>query len=155
MRAHKRLALNEDRSAIRCADLYERSTGSHSRAGARRGGHPSYFRALERERTIAAHDARTDPRTRDFLTGYLVPLDITSMLNAPIRVGGRMIGVVCHEHMGSPRGGPRTSRASPDRSRTRSRSPSKRARPGGPRRRCAKARSATAGSLRPPSKASG
>jgi signal transduction histidine kinase len=95
---------NEDRSAIRCADLYERSTGSHSQGQElAAAGHPSYFRALERERTIAAHDARTDPRTRDFLTGYLVPLNITSMLDAPIHGGGRMIGVVCHEHVGSPR----------------------------------------------------
>ncbi|HYO13498.1 MAG TPA: ATP-binding protein [Thermoanaerobaculia bacterium] len=95
---------NESRSAIRCAVLYERSTGRCSQgmelAAAR---YPSYFAALETERTVAAHDARTDPRTREFTDTYLTPLGITSMLDAPIRVGGQMIGVVCHEHVGPAR----------------------------------------------------
>ena len=93
-----------DRSAIRCAALYEQSSRSHSRGQELAAeSHPSYFRALESERTIAAHDARADPRTREFLDDYLVPLEITAMLDAPIRGDGRMIGVVCHEHVGSPR----------------------------------------------------
>ena len=32
-----------------------------------------------------------------------MPLGITSMLDAPIRVAGRVAGVVCHEHVGPPR----------------------------------------------------
>jgi PAS domain S-box-containing protein len=95
---------NESRSAIRCAILCERSTGRCSQgmelAAAR---YPSYFAALETERTIAAHDARTDPRTQEFTETYLTPLGITSMLDAPLRVGGQMIGVVCHEHVGPAR----------------------------------------------------
>ncbi|HKV07993.1 MAG TPA: ATP-binding protein [Thermoanaerobaculia bacterium] len=95
---------NEERSAIRCAALYEQSSRRTSQGQElAAASHPSYFRALESERTIAAHDARTDPRTREFLDGYLVPLGITAMLDAPIRGGGRMVGVVCHEHVGSPR----------------------------------------------------
>jgi len=31
---------------------------------------------------------------------YLVPLGITSMLDAPIRAGGVIAGVICHEHVG-------------------------------------------------------
>jgi PAS domain S-box-containing protein len=92
---------NRDRSAIRCADLYEHSTGRHSQGMELTAScYPAYFRALETERTIAAHDARTDPRTREFTDDYLTPLGITSMLDAPIRVSGQMIGVVCHEHVG-------------------------------------------------------
>lgn len=92
-----------DRSAIRCADLYELGARRHSKGGELRAAdHPAYFEALETERTIAAHDARSDPRTREFTASYLDPLGITSMLDAPVRAGGRMIGVVCHEHVGSP-----------------------------------------------------
>jgi PAS domain S-box-containing protein len=92
---------NGDRSAIQCADLYEHSTGLHSQGmELAAASYPAYFAALETERTIAAHDARTDPRTREFTATYLNPLGITSMLDAPIRVSGQMAGVVCHEHVG-------------------------------------------------------
>jgi diguanylate cyclase (GGDEF)-like protein/PAS domain S-box-containing protein len=90
--------------AIECIDLFERTAGRHS-AGLRIAatGAPRYFAALLRERAIRADDARTDPRTSEFATGYLEPLGITSMLDAPIFVRGAMVGVVCHEHTGTPR----------------------------------------------------
>jgi signal transduction histidine kinase/CheY-like chemotaxis protein len=65
--------------------------------------YPRYFEALASGRAIDAHDAREDPRTSEFRAGYLEPLGITSMMDAAIRVGGRVIGVVCHEHMGPAR----------------------------------------------------
>ncbi|ALA57111.1 hypothetical protein NITMOv2_0675 [Nitrospira moscoviensis] len=34
---------------------------------------------------------------------YLKPLGISSMLGAHIRLRGRVVGVVCHEHVGAPR----------------------------------------------------
>jgi two-component sensor histidine kinase/ActR/RegA family two-component response regulator len=62
-----------------------------------------YFRSIEEDRTIAADDARTDERTSEFSRDYLVPLGITSMLDAPIRRAGKLVGVICHEHVGPPR----------------------------------------------------
>ncbi|MFL6197085.1 MAG: PAS domain S-box protein, partial [Thermoanaerobaculia bacterium] len=92
---------NEDRSAIRCAELYELTPDRHSRGQELSApSYPSYFQALESERTIAADEVCSDPRTRELTAGYLEPLGIASMLDAPIRAGGRMIGVVCHEHVG-------------------------------------------------------
>lgn len=91
-------------SAIRCVDLFERATGLHS-AGAvlRSDSFPTYFAALASQRTIAAHDAHEDPRTSCFSVPYLTPLGINSMLDVPIWTGGKMIGVVCHEHVGPAR----------------------------------------------------
>jgi PAS domain S-box-containing protein len=95
---------NDDHSRIYCVDLYERSLDRHSEgAELTAASYPSYFMALEDERTIAAHDARNDPRTREFLASYLSPLGITSMLDAPIRLDGQIVGVICHEHVGSAR----------------------------------------------------
>src|SRR5437867_2711197 len=72
---------SEDRSRIVCLDLYERSLGRHSEGvELRAADYPSYFRALEECRSIAAHDARSDPRTREFCDAYLAPLGIFSML---------------------------------------------------------------------------
>jgi PAS domain S-box-containing protein len=89
---------------LRCADLFELGSKFHSR-GAELAARdfPGYFKALEEEHTIAAHDARTDPRTLEFESVYLIPNGISSMLDAPIRVGGSMRGVLCNEHLGPPR----------------------------------------------------
>lgn len=92
---------NHDATAIRCTDLYEKSKERHSdRVEIARDHNPAYFAALEKNRIIAAHDAHTDPRTREFSVAYLTPLGITSMLDAPIRTGGRITGVICCEHVG-------------------------------------------------------
>ena len=91
-------------AAIECIDLYERSQNRHT-AGTRirAADVPRYFEALQEERAIRAHDALTDERTREFAASYLEPLGITSMLDAPVFLRGKMAGVVCHEHTGKPR----------------------------------------------------
>ena len=88
-------------SVLRCANLFERGPQRHS-SGVElvAEDYPAYFEALREEHTIAAHDARTDARTREFTASYLAPLGITSMLDAPIRAGGTIAGVICHEHVG-------------------------------------------------------
>ena len=94
----------QDRSVIECRDLFKRSETVHER-GARLtvADYPAYFEALASNRTIAAPDARTDPRTREFAAGYCVPLGIGSMLDAAIWQHGDVAGVVCFEHIGSQR----------------------------------------------------
>lgn len=65
--------------------------------------HPAYFAAIESERFLAASDGRIDPRTSSFAEPYLIPSGITSMLDAPIRIEGRVVGALCVEHCGPPR----------------------------------------------------
>ncbi len=92
--------LDNDDGALRCEDLYQRTPRKHS-AGIilRAVDYPTYFRAVRSSRVVDAHDARNDPRTRGFKKRYLIPGDITSMLDAAIRVSGELIGVVCHEQV--------------------------------------------------------
>ncbi|MCI0453431.1 MAG: GAF domain-containing protein [Candidatus Dadabacteria bacterium] len=95
---------NEDHSEIICEDLYKMSENFHEkglRLEAKR--YPRYFQALEESRTLAANDACTDSRTNEFTEGYLEPYGITSMMDVPIRIGGGVVGVVCHEHRGQMR----------------------------------------------------
>lgn len=96
--------LAEDRATLRCLDLFEREPGGHS-AGVTLAAstYPGYFAALESEEPIAADDAHADPRTREFSAGYLTPLGIGAMLDAPVRMGGALVGVVCNEHVGGAR----------------------------------------------------
>jgi len=95
---------NKDRSKIQCIDLYEWSPSRHSQGSELAAeNYPAYFQALREERTITAHDAHSDPRTREFSSFYLSPLGITSMLDAPIWLEGEMVGVVCCEQVGPAR----------------------------------------------------
>ncbi len=95
---------NDERTELRCLDLYELGKDRHSDGLTLPiTAFPAYFAALAEARTIVAHDARSDPRTREFADSYLVPLGITSMLDAPIRHGAELAGVLCHEHVGPAR----------------------------------------------------
>lgn len=95
---------DEDRTLIRCGDLYERTSGAHFSGNELVGkDYPIYFAALEENRTITADDARLDPRTAEFRDSYLRERGITSMLDAPIRLERRAVGVLCHEHVGPAR----------------------------------------------------
>ena len=95
--------LTEDRRCIRCVDLYERAKDLHSSGEELTSAdYPVYFRALESERTIAVTDTTADARVAEF-AGYFGPLGVTSVIEAPIRRLGQLVGVVCNEHIGAPR----------------------------------------------------
>lgn len=92
---------NEDESAIVCKDLFVRKNFTHENGlSLFAKDFPSYFAYLKEERTLPVSDARSDPATNEFTEVYLRPLDIFSMLDAPIRLRGKMIGVLCNETEG-------------------------------------------------------
>ena len=96
--------LREDCSAIQCRDLYDASADLHSSGiEVPATACPAYFQEILSERIIDAADARTDPRTSEFAGNYLIPLGITAMLDIPIRFKGKLVGVLCNEHIGPPR----------------------------------------------------
>lgn len=86
---------------LTCADVFERSMATHLEGDELSGEeYAPYFHALRDERTIAAHDAHTDPRTSCFSMSYFKPQGINSTLDVPIWVNDVMVGVLCHEHKG-------------------------------------------------------
>lgn len=95
---------NQDKSAIICTDLYEKSAEKHSSGvELKKTDFPRYFDSIATSRTLAAEDAHTHPGTAEFSASYLTPLGINSMLDVPIFANGNMVGVVCHEHTGPQR----------------------------------------------------
>ena len=64
---------------------------------------PAYLAAVSSRRVVAVTDALTDARTSELAEAYLIPHGVTSMLDAPLFMGGQVWGVVCHEHTGAPR----------------------------------------------------
>ena len=95
----------KDQASIILIDLFESSPQRHSADMVLQFAHyPTYFRSLaSEERAIAAHDAFKDPRTKEFARTYLAPLKIGAMLDAPIRRKGKVVGVLCTEHVGTAR----------------------------------------------------
>jgi GAF domain-containing protein len=95
---------NEAHTELRCIHLFDRTHNAHeSGATLQVERYPRYFETLEQCRTIAATDATTDPATSEFTPGYLDQFGISSMLDVPIRLEGRTIGVLCNEHIGPQR----------------------------------------------------
>ncbi|BAY24667.1 multi-sensor hybrid histidine kinase [Calothrix sp. NIES-2100] len=93
----------ENDNILQCLDLFDHSQQQHSEGFSLVvADYPAYFQALQSEQIIDAHDACTDPRTKEFLDAYLIPLNITSMLDTPIRLGGKTVGVLCLEAVANP-----------------------------------------------------
>ncbi|MFA6284219.1 MAG: PAS domain S-box protein [Desulfurivibrionaceae bacterium] len=61
---------------------------------------PNYTASLKHDTPIIAEDARVHPITREFTGNYLIPLDIHSMLDIPLKQEGGIIGVLCLEAQG-------------------------------------------------------
>jgi len=96
--------LADEGRALRCRYLLQYSTHQVFQGAVLRAqDFPNYFQALQHHRTIAADDAMGAPTTGELRQSYLEPLGISSLLDAPIYVGGKVAGVVCHEHVGAPR----------------------------------------------------
>lgn len=60
---------------------------------------PNYFEFLKKNELIIANDALTEKMNEELVESYIMPNQISSMIDVPIRSGGEMIGVVCFEHV--------------------------------------------------------
>jgi len=95
--------IDEPRS-IRCDYLHQLDRGEiYEGAILHARDFPVYFTMLESSRVVRFVDRDGDPMSEEFRSSYLAPLGITAMLDAPILQGGDIIGIVCHEHVGSAR----------------------------------------------------
>ena len=87
--------------SLRCVHHYERSRGHRraARADAVLRVGAEYGTALDEVRVIDQSAAGDD----DGLGDYLRRHGIGSLLDAPVRSAGELLGVICHEHVGTPR----------------------------------------------------
>ncbi|MCC5634677.1 PAS domain S-box protein [Nostoc sp. CHAB 5844] len=88
---------NETSTHIYCLDLFEQNRHRHSEGRTLAvADYPIYFQALQQDEVIAVEDAHTDPRTKEFSQPYSA-LNINSILDTPIRLEGKTVGVLCLE----------------------------------------------------------
>ncbi|MDI7234900.1 PAS domain S-box protein [Leptospira santarosai] len=65
--------------------------------------YPNYYQAIQRDRFVDAADVVNDPRTAELTATYSVPHEISSLLDAPFFLRGKIKGVICLEHRGEQR----------------------------------------------------
>src|SRR5688500_7602490 len=93
---------------LRCVHAYERSSGAHNPPGFDEAfdDDSEYGRRLDEVRVIDAVDVAQDATlsASDAALGdYIKRHRIRSLLDAPIRSEGELLGVVCHAHVDGPR----------------------------------------------------
>lgn len=96
--------LHEQYSELVCEQLYSLHRGpQESGQRIRASDYPAYFDAIENSRILAANHARDDLRTCGLTENYFAPLGIVSLMEAPIRLHAKLLGVVSFESVGSVR----------------------------------------------------
>lgn len=96
--------LDSDKQTLVCRQLYTTSRQRYETGlSISAQDCPQYFASLVDGRGFAADRAQTDPRTVELRDSYLIPHNITAILDVPIRSEGDIIGVLCNEHIGPPR----------------------------------------------------
>ncbi len=61
--------------------------------------YPNYFKFLKMNKIIVSNNASEEAINEELLENYIVPNKITSMIDVPLRSEGKMIGVLCFEHV--------------------------------------------------------
>jgi EAL domain-containing protein (putative c-di-GMP-specific phosphodiesterase class I)/GAF domain-containing protein len=99
---------DSEHDELRCVHAFQRAPRAHNPPGfdERLPLSSEYGSQLDDVRVIDVADVGTDPgfaHAREALGDYLHRHAIHSLLDAPVRTEGRLYGVICHEHVGSPR----------------------------------------------------
>ncbi len=63
------------------------------------GDIPDYMEALDKGRYVDVADVLHDPRVLQLQENYLSPNRVGALLDAPIRLGGMLVGVLCSEYL--------------------------------------------------------
>jgi two-component sensor histidine kinase len=92
--------LKEDGDELKCIMAYSKGSKSFESTGVLcKKDLPIYFNNLLRNEIIVSADAQSEPVNTELLDNYLKANDITSMIDVPLRSEGKMIGVICFEHV--------------------------------------------------------
>ncbi|TVR40514.1 MAG: GAF domain-containing protein [Cryomorphaceae bacterium] len=95
---------NDPENSIDCIGHYDARTGEFSKGDRLfMGNIPSYYKHLKSNKAIVIEDVETSPVTSEIRDGYCAEHGVTALLDVPIRMQGRLRGVLCYEHTQGPR----------------------------------------------------
>lgn len=95
---------SDDRSAVRCMDCFELHHNRHADGMTISvDSCPAYFHALTMSQMIAADEVQRDPRIAPLYAAQTETDHVTSALDVPLYLFGKLEGVIRHEHVGPSR----------------------------------------------------
>jgi len=93
---HCRIWMIENENLMKCVNTFPESTQKEKYSFSLPiKNFSNYFSALKSDKVIATSNAQNDPRTKEFNKDFLIPGNITSMLDVSINLEGKMIGIIC------------------------------------------------------------
>jgi PAS domain S-box-containing protein len=89
---------NDDNTILKCTTVYLYGNNQNLKEeDINCGDFPRYFSSLEEDKVLSIRDVTKDKRIQEFYDNYLKPNSIQSLIDAPIKIQGIIIGVVCFE----------------------------------------------------------
>ncbi len=96
--------LSMDGLKLHCTSLFETNSRTHSSgASLNTTDLTRYLQKIITDNSNCVEDAQNDPRTSELTAPYLSRLGITSMMDAGVFMDGKLVGIVCCEHIGPKR----------------------------------------------------
>jgi len=93
---------DQNYTSISCLRMYKLSSNGFSDCPVLAASVcPEYFEAIRNSRVVVINDTVRSPLTKEF--AYVHQEKISSMVDAPFHVNGRLMGIVCHEQVGPSR----------------------------------------------------
>jgi len=91
---------NDTATSIDCVGNYDASIpGLVAQESLPRIDMPNYFKLFETEKIILSTRSQESEITKELLDSYLIPNEIYSMMDVPLRIEGEIIGVICFEQV--------------------------------------------------------
>ncbi|MEQ8625713.1 MAG: histidine kinase dimerization/phosphoacceptor domain -containing protein [Vicingaceae bacterium] len=89
---------DESKSVLNSINSYNSSTDCFFKeASLHRKDLPNYFNFLTQNKIIVSEDALSEKMNMELVDSYLIPNQIKSMIDVPLRSEGEMVGVICFE----------------------------------------------------------
>lgn len=95
-------SFDENRSQIFCEKLFNLNNKDYEEVQTLKNyDNPNYFKALNNNQLILIKDAQNDSVTKKFAKDYLIPNNITSLMDVFINSTNGYYGIICFEHVGT------------------------------------------------------
>lgn len=86
---------------ISIGEYDDRTTSFHKNSVLKKKRFPDYFEALRKDKILLIPNVYEHPLTKEFTQVYSKPNDIMSLMDIPLRMSGKLIGVMCFEKTGA------------------------------------------------------
>jgi two-component sensor histidine kinase len=89
---------NQDKTILNSVQSYNADTNSFTQdPSLEKIELPNYFNYLTKNKIIVSNDAIAEEMNKELVDSYLIPNQIKSMIDVPLRSEGKMVGVICFE----------------------------------------------------------